>query len=140
MQQRKLDMHGEADLGDRSSCSWPCLTRGCTCDGCGYALKHDYDEAPSRQCRGGQSAQPSNAKQAWNYAKALAKWTAAGMPKRDQAEIDRLFAICNSCEHFVNDSRPHCGLCGCSCGEGDNPLANKLAMGTEHCPLDPPKW
>ncbi len=32
-------------------CSWPALTKGSQCVGCGYALKKDYAAAPKRSCR-----------------------------------------------------------------------------------------
>lgn len=33
-------------------CQWECLNRGCKClNGCGYALKRDYDTHPVRQCK-----------------------------------------------------------------------------------------
>ncbi len=77
---------------------------------------------------------PPIAIRGWNFAKALAKWTAAGFPRRDQAEIDQRLAICQACPNLKND---HCTLCGCACSE-KNQLINKLALATEKCPIG--KW
>src|SRR4051794_19593620 len=33
-------------------CSWPSLAKGSECQRCGYALKHDYDAPPIRECTG----------------------------------------------------------------------------------------
>jgi hypothetical protein len=121
-------------------CEWTCLQKGCICPRCGYILKRDYTGPPKRECEK-ENAEPSLSKKAWNYAAAVARWKLAGSPTRTKEEIAELFAICKSCPHFVDDSRPHCGLCGCSCGEGAEPLKNKLAMRTEEsCPDDPPRW
>jgi hypothetical protein len=70
----------------------------------------------------------------WNFAKAIARWTLAGLPRRSQAEIEERLAICQACPHLQND---HCQKCGCACVE-QNRLMNKLALATERCPLG--KW
>ena len=72
--------------------------------------------------------------QGWNFARALARWALAGMPRRSDAEIEDRLAICQACE-FLQDS--HCVQCGCACLER-NQVLNKLALATEHCPLE--KW
>lgn len=84
----------------------------------------------------------SRTRMGWTYAKAVAKWIAAGSPTRSEAEIARIFAICEACPYFARKSkRPHCTICGCSLNTAPNGLVNKIAMDvTEHCPLDPPKW
>lgn len=82
--------------------------------------------------------EPGLARQAWSYAKAIAKWTAAGSPVRPQEEIDRIMSICEACPHFSNTKRPHCKLCGCSLNKSPDGLVNKIAMQTEECPIE--KW
>lgn len=84
--------------------------------------------------------EPGKVKQLSNYKKAVAKWTAAGMPVREQSEIDRILAICQGCEHYTDEGRPRCKLCGCSINNQPNGLTNKVRMATENCPDDPPKW
>jgi hypothetical protein len=33
------------------NCEWECLTKGCLCsNGCGYALRRDYEVHPARNC------------------------------------------------------------------------------------------
>ena len=67
----------------------------------------------------------------WNFAKAMARWTLGGMPRRSQAEIEARLAICQACEFLKNN---HCTQCGCAC-VATNRLINKLALATESCPL-----
>lgn len=86
------------------------------------------------------SRQPSLARQVWNYSKAVAKWIAAGSPTRSQREIDAALAICQTCEHYAEKKKPHCRLCGCQLNAAPDGLVNKIAMATERCPLNPPKW
>jgi hypothetical protein len=88
---------------------------------------------------------PSLARQAWSYATAVAKWTAAGQPNRTDTEVAELLKICQACPHFIrcdsgNDIGGKCGLCGCPCNESGSALQNKLRMATEHCPDEPAKW
>ncbi len=77
---------------------------------------------------------PSLVIRGWNFAAAMARWTLAGMPRRNQAEIDERLAICQACPHLHNN---HCTKCGCACVE-QNRLVNKLALATEKCPEG--KW
>ncbi len=65
-----------------------------------------------------------------NFAMAMARWAAAGLPRRSQAEIDERLAICQSCEFYANHV---CSRCGCACVE-QNQVINKLALATEKCP------
>ncbi len=65
-----------------------------------------------------------------NLAVSLARWTAAGFPKRTPERIAEILAICGACEFFKDGS---CMSCGCQ-------LASKASMATESCPLPEPKW
>lgn len=70
-----------------------------------------------------------------NYFGAIRRWVAAGRPTRTPEEVRQLFEDhCKGCERY--DQKKHaCKTCGCAvAGEGD-PLDNKLAMASEHCPL-----
>jgi glycosyltransferase involved in cell wall biosynthesis len=71
----------------------------------------------------------------WNFTTAMAKWTAAGMKMRSQAEIDARLAICQACPYL--DRQSTCTVCGCACVE-TNQVLNKLAIATEKCPMG--KW
>jgi len=71
-----------------------------------------------------------------HYAQALARWTAAGFPVRDQAEVEKIEAeICRPCEKYANG---RCKTCGCMVNKSSVAVANKLRMRTEVCPLG--KW
>lgn len=75
------------------------------------------------------------AKQAVQAVIALAKWAKAGMQMVSEEEYARREAICYACQYFtgkVGLLKVHCKLCGCS--------KKKLAMATEHCPDNPPRW
>jgi len=70
-----------------------------------------------------------------HYAAALARWTKAGFPRREQTEVERIEAeLCKPCEQYKNG---RCGRCGCNVN-ASMALVNKIAMGTEKCPLG--KW
>jgi len=69
------------------------------------------------------------------YLGAIRRWVVNGRPTRTSKEIHRLFEQnCKQCVRF--DSEKHsCKSCGCSVNTSGTPLANKLAMATERCPL-----
>lgn len=77
---------------------------------------------------------PGVVKRLKTFTKAIAKWALAGCPTRTKEEVEEIFKICSSCEHFTGS---HCNQCGCYCIE-ENRLVNKLTIKTEHCPLN--KW
>lgn len=84
---------------------------------------------------------PSVIRQAWSYARAIGKWKIAGSPVRSQKRIDEILSICQACPMFaMSGKRPHCKVCGCSMNSAPDGLNNKIAMATEKCPLNPPKW
>jgi len=71
-----------------------------------------------------------------HYANALARWTAAGFPVREQAEVERIERdLCRPCEKYV-DGR--CKQCRCRVTTSNLAVANKIKMATEDCPLG--KW
>jgi len=67
------------------------------------------------------------------YGVAVSKWVASKMPKRSEEEIARIYKICTQCDMFDKDGGK-CSGCGCRVNQSNNPLANKIAMGTEKCP------
>ena len=69
-----------------------------------------------------------------NFGSAIMKWLAAGRPVRKRKEIKRIFAICHDCNQFDGN---RCLQCSCACNEREI-LMNKIALETEHCPLE--KW
>ena len=113
-----------------------CVQRDGVCINCGRplpALK------ARRMC--GQFS-PSLPMKANSYVAAVVKWIAAGRPTRSQERIDEILTtICDAkpvpCEKFANGG---CSICGCKVNANPSALRNKLAMATEACPLDPPRW
>lgn len=117
------------------------------CDACGLTINLPRNVAPEKiicgRCGGAGTSviEPGLISQGWNYTKAVAGWMKAGSPTRTKSEIDRIFAICQLCPQFISDDlRPRCRVCGCSLSQAPEGLNNKIAMATESCPLDPPKW
>lgn len=103
------------------------------CIHCGHQARKPNTR---RMC--GVNPNPSTIQKAGLYATAIAKWIAAGRPTRTQEQIDAILAEhCGPCEHYSGTA---CKLCGCRINKSLEAWRNKLAMGTESCPLDPPKW
>lgn len=73
---------------------------------------------------------PPIAEQVANLAGAAGRFVASGGELSTPGERERRLAICHDCEQFA-DGR--CRLCGCR-------LAVKIAMKSEGCPDDPPRW
>ncbi len=72
------------------------------------------------------------------YTRALSRWVKAGRPVRDESEIIRIFqSDCRACEDYDKRSSS-CKHCGCRVSESTIAPLNKIAMQTEHCPLE--KW
>lgn len=83
---------------------------------------------------------PPLAEQVRTFAAALAKWQAAGRPRRTEEEMATLQAICEGCEMHMREEKK-CGLCGCHLSSttmtfllqmADAP--GKLQARTEKCP------
>jgi len=104
---------------------WP-LT--CRC-GVTFQSAADSGTAPPRR-------PPGLATRGRNYASALAKWLAAGRPKRSPQEVAELRAICRDCSYFRADNCTH-EKCGCRVGAAGR-LGDKLTWKTESCPVG--KW
>ena len=74
-------------------------------------------------------------KQLSNYAKAIARWTTAGQPKRTDEEVASILMICKACSYFTGKS---CMVCGCRINVSKRAAFNKARMSTENCPKG--KW
>lgn len=73
-----------------------------------------------------------------HYTRALARWIKAGRPVRNEAEIFHILnTFCLSCESY-DPQRSTCLHCGCRVNTSPSAATNKLAMGTERCPVG--KW
>jgi hypothetical protein len=113
-----------------SDCQWD---ESLKCIHCGYQARKSNTR---RMC--GVNPSPTTIEKVSRYAAAIAKWIAAGRPTRSQEQIDAILAThCGPCEHFKNEA---CNQCGCKVNKHHAAWRNKLAMATEACPLDPPKW
>jgi len=72
------------------------------------------------------------------YGRAFGRWLAAGRPCRSPEEVDRVYrTVCRPCAYFLA-TKSRCKICGCRVNAQRLALANKIAMGTEHCPKR--KW
>jgi ribosomal protein L37E len=83
-------------------------------------------------------AAPGLARKAVSVASELARWTAAGSPRRSEERVRELFAICRECPLYQGDE--HTGICR-ACGCGLSParyVTNKIMMATTRCPVG--KW
>ncbi len=72
-----------------------------------------------------------------HYTRALSKWIKAGRPVRSETEIVHLLETCQSCDDY-NPQNGTCLHCGCHVNSSTIAPLNKIAMRTEHCPLE--KW
>lgn len=82
-----------------------------------------------------QEETQSYAGKAMQYASAIRMWFVAGRPTRSKEEIERIFRDhCSGCQKYDAENKS-CKSCGCAVSTGGRPLTNKIAMGTEHCPL-----
>ena len=72
------------------------------------------------------------------YTWALSRWIKAGRPVREESEILLIFEThCQVCETF-DERSSSCNHCGCRVNALHIAPLNKIAMATEHCPLE--KW
>jgi len=72
------------------------------------------------------------------YTRALSRWIKAGRPVREGNEIAVIFeTYCQTCEAF-DEKSASCNHCGCRVNTSQIAPLNKIAMQTEHCPLE--KW
>lgn len=73
-----------------------------------------------------------------DWAEAVARWIAAGRPTRSEAEVQAIFrTFCSFC--YLYDKRHRaCRQCGCWVKSEGVAVFNKIAMMTEHCPVE--KW
>ena len=84
------------------------------------------------------SEKPGVVSLAYKYTRALSRWIKAGRPVRGEEEIHRIFqTFCRLCEGYDAESSS-CRHCGCRVNTKQIALLNKIAMGTETCPLE--KW
>ena len=75
---------------------------------------------------------------------AVIKWNRAGRPVRTDEEVASCLAVCVANDVKTEGGRKcyttswiggRCKQCGCRVNEGSIPVANKIRMATEDCPL-----
>lgn len=74
------------------------------------------------------------ARKAINFAASAARHVASGMPQASDEEVDRRFAICQTCEHYDGKA---CRKCGCHVVR-QKKFMSKLSWADEKCPVG--KW
>ena len=102
----------------------------------------DYRALWDRQAAGlPETAPPPTFRQRLaSFREARRRWKAAGKPTRSPETVKAIFeGQCRPCDRFLStkDGQGQCGVCACHVG-AKGTLLNKVAMGTEHCPLN--KW
>lgn len=102
------------------------------CESCGWTSKR----RARRMCPAKADAPlPSLLQRAVRFAAATGKWAMAGCPLRTEEQITAILeSHCQPCPEFTGHE---CRLCGCKTNDKKR-LMNKLALATEHCPLE--KW
>ena len=86
----------------------------------------------------GELPKPTTYQLATRYTRALSRWIKAGRPVRTESEIIDIFRNdCCPCMDY-DERSSSCKHCGCRVNESIIALINKIAMQTEHCPLE--KW
>jgi hypothetical protein len=78
----------------------------------------------------GQATAPGIVQMGLSFISSATQHVRGGMKKRPLEEVQRIFDICKSCEHYANGS---CKKCGCK-------LTTKVSWAVTSCPLNPPKW
>ena len=82
--------------------------------------------------------QPGITHKVIHYTRALSRWIKAGRPIRKESEIIDFFRNdCRPCTDYDQETSS-CHHCGCRVNESIIAPLNKIAMATEHCPLE--KW
>jgi hypothetical protein len=116
------------------------------CINCGWKWNRQ-GPFPHRCCPQSPDLQPAAEKlgvslaDVGHYASALARWTAAGFPIRDQAEVERIESeFCKPCPKYTVDPLlgGRCSECGCRVSASRFAAVNKIKMATERCPKG--KW
>ena len=87
-----------------------------------------------RNCHSKLPATPPVRVQVAHYVAAIRRWRKAGRPRRSDAEVDFLLAICRACPLYDADKK-RCRQRGCRATASKTALVNKLRMATESCPI-----
>lgn len=107
-----------------------------TCQKCKKTFKAGEGQVVHHACHPKNNGKrPTNARRAFNFAKALANHVASGAEYRTREEIDEIREVhCKPCEFNLQNV---CTKCGCQTNRSRK-FFNKLAWKSEHCPVG--KW
>lgn len=123
--------------GQRSQFESRCRERGYTLDEvrpCIVAEDGDTITVDETHAAYPRPRSPSLVQKAANFATAAAAHVAAGAPQASDAERERRFAICQTCEHFDGKA---CRQCGCPVVR-EKRFVSKLSWADSECPVG--KW
>jgi hypothetical protein len=97
----------------------------------------EVEEATNRAiCGKPKPKPPSKLRRMLTWAEAVAGWTTAGCPVRDDDEIQTIFqSYCSKPCDWFDPATKVCRNCGCNVKEGGFAIFNKIKMATQHCPL-----
>lgn len=117
------------------------------CSRCNHVVAVRGPKPPHRKCRRGSrhicrsedleklaeaTGDHTLLERGGRWAKAVAKWTAAGWPVRADEEVAACHAVCQICEKY-DHSKQTCKVCGCKVTAKGMAIRNKAKMATEDC-------
>jgi len=73
-----------------------------------------------------------------SFVRALWRFYSSDQGFLPREKVEERLQICLACPHFSANAKK-CRKCGCGV-RGAQSIFNKLAMPTESCPDDPPRW
>lgn len=128
----QLDVNpAESDLGYETGCPY-------RWDGVCRITGHEINPEICKACDQETAEAMSELKifgKGLKWAGAVTKWIRMGRPVRSDERVREIFEkYCQPCELY--DSENHgCKKCGCNVSTDTAPLANKLKLATEECPM-----
>ena len=112
----------------------PCSYRW---DGKCQITGHEISPEICKKCNQETAEETANLGQkAVNYANAIKRWIREGRPTRTAEEVKHIHeTFCKPCKLY-NPETESCKKCGCVASDSEFPLANKIKMATESCPMN----
>ena len=126
-------------------CVFEKIDVGWQCKNCDFIYNRNVAKPPYKKCDrypDGLVDMPQDiVSNIYRYLHEREIWKKAGKPYRSDEEIERIFKVCEECEHFNKKSEQlgSCNICGCYL-KSQSKSFNKIAWSTTFCPAVPPKW